>query len=527
MTEEDFLNFADYVDWTFAKSVPNWPHFYIVEKELDDQDAYVIARTFIRDQGYDGNFFDLDVRYYDVDGWTYWSSPLAKPFEEQYMINRCRTEYTWDALSSAGELPPEGFQEGSLSLSPVLGDPEFQSLVRDAKGNAFTVFDVLGTADYEIRHSNVLSWLLDRGGSHGKGSSFLDLIWEEIAREHDLAAPSFEKYKVSREGENEDEKIDLLIASEDREWVIVIENKLFSPETGDQLDRYFHYIENRYADVPRRIYFYLTPDGISPAREEDGARWLPISYQAVRDALSRFLIEDLKNRIRDFLEQYLEHIDRNVLKGSEKVERQRNVLRRHAKAFHSLPYLLEEDFIRDQCGNEEFEQMKSILAVQNEVERELFEFAKQMRAKHGYPRHSGLGHWFTIEPPGLRERLSGSGLLESEEELPIVFAFDSRPDWFAVEVWLYKKSPLYRKVRGQTSRISEEGPEQNRSDLHLVEVLFRRTIVYPDQIIAESLAQLKERISIYFETSLQSDLEKSVDTICKMLESITPSNPQC
>jgi len=27
MTEEDFQNLVDHIDWTFAKSIPNWPHF--------------------------------------------------------------------------------------------------------------------------------------------------------------------------------------------------------------------------------------------------------------------------------------------------------------------------------------------------------------------------------------------------------------------------------------------------------------------------------------------------------------------
>jgi hypothetical protein len=133
MTKDEFQEFANNVDWTFAKSIPNWPHFYVVEEELGNPGSYAAARTFIRDHGYDGHFFDLVVRYYDVNGWTYWSSPLAKPFVEQYMINRCRTEYTWDALSKAGELPPEGFEGKILSLTPVLEDPEFQALARSGK----------------------------------------------------------------------------------------------------------------------------------------------------------------------------------------------------------------------------------------------------------------------------------------------------------------------------------------------------------------------------------------------------------
>ena len=100
-----------------------------------------------------------------------------------------------------------------------------------------------------------LSWLLDRNGNHGQGASFLGILWERISGEHGLPSLSFREYSVVREGENESEKIDLFIKAEDPEWLIVIENKLFSPETGDQLDRYFKYIESRYAPVLRRFYF--------------------------------------------------------------------------------------------------------------------------------------------------------------------------------------------------------------------------------------------------------------------------------
>lgn len=162
MNEREFLKFAVHVGWRFAKSVPNWPHFYIVEKELTDQEAYRAARSFIQESGRDGKFYDLDVRYHDADGWTYWSSPLIKPFESQYMLNRCKTEFTYEILSESGALPPEGFQGAALNLNPVLDDSEFQSLVRETKGSEFTVSDVLATADYKQRHSNALLQLLER-----------------------------------------------------------------------------------------------------------------------------------------------------------------------------------------------------------------------------------------------------------------------------------------------------------------------------------------------------------------------------
>jgi hypothetical protein len=519
MNQERFLAFVDQVTWRFAKSVPNWPHFYIVEKELKDQEAFREAKSFILEKGRDGKFYKLDVRYYDVGGWTYWASPLNKPLDAQYMLNRCKTEFTYDSLAASGSLPTEGFQEATLNLAPVLNDQEFQSLIRDTKGSAFTVFDVLGTADYEIRHSNVLSWLLDQSGNHGQGSAFLELLWEQFTAEMTQPKPTFGDYSVDREGSNEEEKIDLLLRSKGSDWLIVIENKLFSPETGDQLDRYFHYIERRYSDVPRRHYFYLTPDGIGPAREEDSVNWIPVSYLAVKQAVSSFLEKPLPDRVSDFLRQYLEHIERNVLRSSGMTERQRNVLKRHAKTFHSLTFLIEDESVRAQCDDIEFNLMKSILAVQQEVEAELFEFTKRMMAKHGYRRHSGLGHWVTIQIPGLKEKLIETGMLGEGRDVPIIWFFVSGAHSFWVEICIYKNKPLYSKTRGRLLRFSAEGPELNRGDEHLIDVLFRKTIIHPDEIIQESLAELKDKIAAYFDVGLREDLLDSLQRIGEWADS--------
>jgi hypothetical protein len=521
MNKDDFLKFVSQAQWRFAKSVPNWPHFYIVEKDLSDAAAFRAAREFVKEFGYIGKFFDRDVCYFDTEGWTYWASPLVEPIESQYMLNRCKTEYSYQSLAKAGELPPEGFRESALSLSPVLEDPEFKSLMRDTEGGEFTVFDVLGTADYEIRHSNVLAWLLDQNGNHRQGSSFLTLLWQCIADEHAPKDLSFQEYSVVREGVSEDERIDLLLVAKNLAWIIVIENKLFSPETGDQLDRYFNYIEHRYSAEPHRFYFYLTPDGIAPAREADSRNWIPISYSVVRRVLVQFREKSLPDRVRLFLEQYLEHVDKNVLKNTGIIEKQRSILMRHARTFHSLAYVLEEEYIYKQCGEVEFNLLKSILAVQHEVGRELFEWTKQMMAKHSYSRHSGLGHWITIEPPGLRQSLIQSGLLGQNDSLPIVFAFDSRANSYVAEIWLYKKNrAFFSKVRGRLSLLAEERPEPNRGDEHLLQVLYKKTVINADEIIRGDLAELKNKIAVYFELDLKTILEKSVTEIGNALDSV-------
>jgi len=133
MDKEKFLRFVAQAEWIFAKSIPNWPHFYVVEENLPDQAAFRAAKVFVKESGYVGKFFDMDVFYFAADGWTYWASPLANPPESQYMLNKCKTEYSYESCVRSGTLPPEGFRGAELSLSPILEDADFRSLMRESK----------------------------------------------------------------------------------------------------------------------------------------------------------------------------------------------------------------------------------------------------------------------------------------------------------------------------------------------------------------------------------------------------------
>lgn len=114
MNLEAFSDFIETAPWRFAKSVPNWPHFYIVEQELADQESYRKARSFIQESGRDGNFFDFKVRYYDLNDWTYWASPLKESITQKYMLNRCKSEHTYDAQIAKGQIPCFDCDEGLM-----------------------------------------------------------------------------------------------------------------------------------------------------------------------------------------------------------------------------------------------------------------------------------------------------------------------------------------------------------------------------------------------------------------------------
>ena len=79
--------------WTFAKTMPEWPHEYIVREKVDEN-LFMQLVLHIRTNGYEGNFYKMKITYYDYDEFVYWT--MGAPLEETTIINRCRTEDTYE-----------------------------------------------------------------------------------------------------------------------------------------------------------------------------------------------------------------------------------------------------------------------------------------------------------------------------------------------------------------------------------------------------------------------------------------------
>ena len=94
--------FVESESWTFAKTMPTWPHEYLVRDRVDEG-LFVQLVEHIRAEGYDGNFYRRKITYYDEDGMTYWT--MGAPVEETIIINRCSKEDTYEARLAKGTLP--------------------------------------------------------------------------------------------------------------------------------------------------------------------------------------------------------------------------------------------------------------------------------------------------------------------------------------------------------------------------------------------------------------------------------------
>jgi hypothetical protein len=88
--------------WTYAKTMPTWPHEYIVRDRVDET-LFVELVSHIRTHGYEGRFYKRPITYYDEAGLTYWT--MGSPIDETTIINRCPKENTFEAREKAGTLP--------------------------------------------------------------------------------------------------------------------------------------------------------------------------------------------------------------------------------------------------------------------------------------------------------------------------------------------------------------------------------------------------------------------------------------
>mgnify|MGYP000934985047 FL=1 len=181
-----------------------------------------------------------------------------------------------------------------------------------ARLNRFNPFKILKIQDHEIRHSNVLSWILDPNGNHNFDDRILkrfllkvilkpenDEILEHMNIVYEIQQMSLMDMKVYREFMN----IDIVLVSEHQHMVVYIENKVHSSEHSNQLKRYYDFIQRTYPGYIV-IPIFLTLDGIAASHKS----YYSASYDDLLDTIE-FIISNYKERtsaeVTAFLNYYI------------------------------------------------------------------------------------------------------------------------------------------------------------------------------------------------------------------------------
>ena len=87
MTLEELRNTIAAGRWTFAKSMPQFPHEYVIRGKTLAEDLFVPFVTHIRDAGVTRHWrYGKIFTYLAIDEYEYWT--MGNPVDETIIINR-------------------------------------------------------------------------------------------------------------------------------------------------------------------------------------------------------------------------------------------------------------------------------------------------------------------------------------------------------------------------------------------------------------------------------------------------------
>jgi len=219
----------------------------------------------------------------------------------------------------------------------LLDNPELDRL--EGLLDQFNIFETLNIVQVEVRHSNVLAWLLDPLSNHGIGSYFLQHFFKIFVSENksalsdiitvfDIELLNFSDVEIRREWKNID--ILLVIREESKKVVLTIENKVKSTEHSKQLQRYREIVEKEFHGY-EKVYMYLTPDNLLPSDDN----WLCFNYTAIAKIIDELLVyrrDSLSEMVAEFISQYKTILRRYIVGNSEVEQICQEIYKKHKAA---------------------------------------------------------------------------------------------------------------------------------------------------------------------------------------------------
>ena len=229
------------------------------------------------------------------------------------------------------------FNEFEVLETFLIDNPELDRL--EGLLSEFNLFETLNITQVEVRHSNVLAWLMDPRSNHGIGSYFLQQFLKIFVSENksalsdvftvfDAELLNFSDVEILREWGNID--IVLMIRDGSNKIALVIENKIKSVEHSNQLQRYREIVEKEFSDY-KRIYMYLAPDNLPPSDDN----WLCFNYSSIAKTIDDLLLyrrDSLNEMVAEFISQYNTNLRRYIVGNSEVEHICQEIYKKHKSA---------------------------------------------------------------------------------------------------------------------------------------------------------------------------------------------------
>lgn len=208
--------------------------------------------------------------------------------------------------------------------------PEWQSEV--------DIFDELGMHGSEEFHSDFLAWLLNPRGKHGLGGQFLRQFLARSGTPRMLRAAERPSTIVKREHQVEggSGRLDIFICNENAKFVCVVENKVWSGESGNQLAFYRMALGDAYPGFAVH-HVFLTRQGEEPVDVSEREYWKRMTYTDIRYLVEECIaanVETANEHVLAFLSQYVLTLRRNIVPdvSNDVHELARQIYRKHQRA---------------------------------------------------------------------------------------------------------------------------------------------------------------------------------------------------
>jgi len=228
----------------------------------------------------------------------------------------------------------------------------------------FNIFNILKISQTEIRHSNVLSWLLNPNENHGFNDSVLRGFIQYVVNAFgesidvfDILLMDYHDFTILREWKN----IDILALSEEEKFILCIENKIFSGEHSNQLARYRAIVEDTFPEYKKK-YIFLSPDGLESSEPDF---WCSMGYQDVLDIIeSAHKKVELLPDSELLIKNYIETIRRDILGDEKLTQICIDIYKKHQKA---LDLIFENKPDRASEAADIFRQWATEMAAKGEI----------------------------------------------------------------------------------------------------------------------------------------------------------------